>query len=37
MSFTVDTRKLYSVISTCNNNQANKYCPVLLQVNDKEL
>ena len=34
MSFPVDVSCLYNIISTCISNEANKYCPVLLQVAD---
>ena len=37
MSFNVDTSKLYSIESTCINNQANPYCPVQIKVNDDRL
>ena len=34
MSFNVDISKLYSVCTSACNNQANRYCPVQLKVND---
>ena len=37
MSFNVDTALLYEIEKTCVLSQANRYCPILLQVNDKEL
>ena len=37
MSFNVDTALLYEIEKTCVLSQANSYCPILLQVNDKDL
>ena len=37
MSFNVDTSKLYSIESTCINNEANPYCPVQIKINDENL
>ena len=37
MSFNVDTALLYEIEKTCVLSQANRYCPILLQVNDKDL
>ena len=37
MSFNVDISKLYSVLTSACNNQANRYCPVQLCVNDLSL
>ena len=37
MSFNVDISKLYTVVASGCTNQANKYCPVQMRVNDKRL
>ena len=37
MSFNVDTSLLYDIEKTCVLSEANSYCPILLQVNDKDL
>ena len=37
MSFNVDTSLLYDIEKTCVLSEANLYCPILLQVNDKDL
>ena len=37
MSFNVDISKLYSVVGSVCNNQANHFCPVQLRINDLTL
>ena len=35
MEFKVPLDKLYKVLASCNYNVMNKYCPVLLEIEDE--